>query len=78
MKPYDIQLERIKGMRQAGGMVYMQFDAQVSPKAAHGEGEPSSLLAMTEEQARVVVALIKAQLVEIDKKNPRSRRSGRA
>jgi hypothetical protein len=74
LKPYDIQLERIKGMRQANGMVYLQFDAQVAPKPGSSEGEPCSLLTMTEEQARVLTALIKAQLLELDKKKAKSRR----
>ncbi len=74
MKTYDIQLERIKGMRQAHGVLYLQFDAQVSPKTPAAEGEPSSLLTLSEEQARVLMALIKAQLLELDKKKAKSRR----
>jgi hypothetical protein len=74
VKTYDIELQRIKGMRQAGSLIYLQVDAVVQPKAVASEGEPASLLCMTEEQARVIAALIKNQLLELDKKKAKSRR----
>lgn len=74
MKTYDIQFERVKGMRHGNGLVYLQLDATVSPKAAPAEGEPCSLLTLSEEQARVVMAAIKSQLLELDKRKAKSRR----
>ncbi len=74
MKTYDIQFERVKGMRNAHGLIYLQLDATVSPKTAATEGEPCSLLTLSEEQARVVMAAIKSQLVELDKRKAKSRR----
>ena len=74
MKTYEVELQRIKGMRQAGGIIYLQVDALVQPKATGSEAEPSSLLCMSEEQARVIAALIKNQLLELDKKKAKSRR----
>ena len=74
MKTYEVELQRIKGIRQAGGVIYLQVDALIQPKVTASEGEPSSLVCMSEEQARVIVALIKNQLLELDKKKAKSRR----
>ncbi|XVJ70866.1 MAG: hypothetical protein HEQ39_15525 [Rhizobacter sp.] len=74
MKTYDIQFERVKGMRNAHGLIYLQLDATVAPKAASNEGEPCSVLTLSEEQARVIMAAIKSQLLELDKRKAKSRR----
>jgi hypothetical protein len=74
VKTYDIQFERVKGMRNAHGLIYLQLDATVAPKAPTNEGEPCSVLTLSEEQARVVMAAIKSQLLELDKRKAKSRR----
>lgn len=75
MKTYDIELQRLKGMSQANGMIEAQIDAMVLPRSASPDGStPTTLLRMTEATARVLQALLKTQLAELDKRKARSQR----
>ena len=78
MKTYAIEVQRVKAMSNAHGLIHARIDALVQPQAARrgddeSGAEPLSLLSMNEETARVLVLLLKAQLAEFDKRKPRSR-----
>jgi hypothetical protein len=78
MKTHHIELQRIKAMSNSNGVLYAQIDTLVSPgnlAAAQQEGKmPTSWLSMSEDNARVLLQLIKTQLLELDKRKARSRR----
>jgi hypothetical protein len=73
MKTYDIEVQRIKALKNGHGMVEAQIDAVVMP-SPRGEEVGSSWLRLSEDNARVLVTLLKAQLLEVDKKKARSQR----
>lgn len=77
MKTYDIEIQRVKSMHQGHGLVYMRLDAAVQPQPRQrdddGTQEPSTVLKLTEENARVLFLLLKQQLADFDKKKPKSR-----
>lgn len=74
MKTYTIELQRVKSMSNQHGLIHMHIDAQVQPLAARDTAEPASVLSLTEENARVLQALLKSQLAEVDKRKARSQR----
>lgn len=84
MKTYAIELQRVKAMSNAHGLITARIEALVQPQSpGRGGGggggggdegaEPLSMLSMTEETARVLMLLLKAQIAEFDKRKPRSR-----
>lgn len=77
MKTYDIEVQRLKSMKHDKGLIEIGVDALVLPRAARDEGEASSCLRLPVEHARSLLVLLKQQLTELDKLQPRSRRSGR-
>ncbi len=74
MKTHDIELQRVKAMSNAHGLVHAQIDAAVRAKPGRDDGESSTTLTMTEETARVLLLLLKAQLAEFDRRKARSQR----
>jgi len=78
VKPYDIEVQSLKSMRHDKGLLELKLDALVMPRKSHDDGEPSSCLRLPVEHARTLLLLLKQQLAELDKLQPRSRRSGRA
>lgn len=74
MKTYDIELQQVKALSNAHGLVRARIDALVQPRPARDDGEPATVLQMTEQTARVLLLLLKAQLAEIDKRKARSQR----
>jgi hypothetical protein len=74
LKTYNIELQRVKAMSNAHGLIHMQVDALVQPAPAHDSGAPASVLSLTEDNARVLQALLKTQLLEVDKRKARSQR----
>lgn len=78
MKPYTIEVQRLKSMRHDHGLIEVSLDALVQGRQARGEEMPTSSLNLTVDQARTLLLLLKQQLAELDKLQPRSRRSGRA
>jgi hypothetical protein len=58
-------------------MIELGIDASVLPRPARDDSSPSSLR-LPVEHARSLVILLKQQLAEVDKLQPRSRRSGRS
>jgi hypothetical protein len=82
LKPYDIEVQRLKSLRHDKGVLEIRLDALVAARAARGggdeDGAPASCLRLPVEHARTLMLLLKQQLAELDKLQPRSRRSGRA
>ena len=75
MKTYNIELQRLKSMSHGNGLIEAQIDAAVLPAAvARDDPSPTTCLRMTEETARVLQALLKTQLSELDKRKARSQR----
>ena len=77
MKTYDIEVQRLRSVRHDKGMVELALDVAVLPNA--GRDEPTaSCLRLPVEHARSLLILLRQQLAEVDKLQPRSRRSGRS
>jgi hypothetical protein len=75
MKTYRIELQRVKAMSNGHGLIQMQIEALVQPLPLARDGaEPASVLSLTEDNARVLQALLKVQLGEVDKRKARSQR----
>jgi hypothetical protein len=81
VKTYDIEIQRLKSVRHDKGVIELKTDLLVQPRARQanddGDAVPSSCLQLPVEHARTLVLLLKQQLAELDKLQPRSRRSGR-
>ncbi|HVK33706.1 MAG TPA: hypothetical protein VM845_14545 [Burkholderiaceae bacterium] len=78
MKPYDIEVQRLKSMKHDKGVVEIQIDALVMTRTMRDDQAATSCLRLPVEHARTLLILLKQQLAELDKLQPRSRRSGRA
>lgn len=78
MKPYDIEVQRLKSMKHDKGMIEINVDALVMNRTVRDDGAPSSCVRLPVEHARTLLILLKQQIAELDKLQPRSRRSGRA
>lgn len=74
MKTHDIELQRIKSMGHARGLIEIQIEANVAASTAAAGASPTSTLRMTEDTARVLQALLRTQLGEVDKRKGRSQR----
>jgi len=75
LKTYHIELQRLKAMSFSHGLVEAQVEVSVLPApAGRSEESPTTCLRMTEANARVLHALLKTQLAEIDKRKARSQR----
>ena len=78
VKTYDIEMQRLKSARHDKGMIEIGVDVIVAPRSARDEGAETSSLRLPVEHARSLLILLRQQLAEVDKLQPRSRRSGRA
>ena len=77
MKTYDIEVQRLKSLKHDRGQMALGIDALVWPRAARDDQAPASVLRLSVEDARSLLMLLKQQFAELDKLQPRSRRSGR-
>jgi hypothetical protein len=77
VKTYDIEVQRLKSIRHDKGLVELGIDALVMPRAARDDQASSTCLRLPVDHARSLLLLLKQQLAELDKLQPRSRRSGR-
>jgi hypothetical protein len=80
LKTYDIEVQRLKSIRHDKGLIELGLDALVLPRQARDavdDGSPASCLRLPVEHARSLLLLLKQQLADLDKLQPRSRRSGR-
>lgn len=74
MKTYQIEIQKFKAAaNNLQGQIVFKLDALVSSRTPAEGVEPSSLLLMTEQNARVLMALLKTQIAEFDSKKPKSR-----
>jgi hypothetical protein len=71
-------VQRLKSTRHDKGMIELGVDVAVLPRPARNDGEPASCLRLPVEHARSLLILLRQQLAEVDKLQPRSRRSGRS
>lgn len=77
MKTYDIEVQRLKSVRHDKGMIELGLDVDVRPRSPREE-MPESSLRLPVEHARSLLILLRQQIAEVDKLQPRSRRSGRS
>ncbi|AKJ30851.1 hypothetical protein [Caldimonas brevitalea] len=77
MKTYEIEVQRLKSMKHDKGLIELAVDALVLSRPVRDEQSTSSSVRLSVEDARTLVILLKQQLAELDKLQPRSRRSGR-
>ena len=77
MKTYDIEIQRLKSARHDRGLIELGVDVLVLPRPAKDQQSVTSGLTIAVDDARTLLILLKQQLTELDKLQPRSRRSGR-
>ncbi len=78
MKTFEIEVQRLKSVRHDKGMVEITVDAAVSARRMGADENLGSCMSIPVEHARTLLLLLKQQLLELDRLQPRSRRSGRA
>ena len=74
MKTWNIEIQKVRAMANANGLIRAQIDALVQPSVARDDGVPSTILSLSEDNARVLLLLLKAQLSELDSRKAKSRR----
>jgi hypothetical protein len=77
MKTYDIEIQRLKSARHAHGLIEIAAELLVQPRSAKDDNGLTSNLSIAVDDARTLMLLLKQQIAELDKLQPRSRRSGR-
>ncbi len=78
MKPFDIEVQRLKSMKHDRGVFEIGIDVLVMSRPVRDDQTASSCLRLPVEHARTLQILLKQHFAELDKLQPRSRRSGRA
>lgn len=78
MKTYDIEVQRLKSTTHDKGMVEIGVDVSVQPLTMRDDQAATSLIRLPVEHARSLLILLRQQLADLDKAQPRSRRSGRS
>ena len=78
MKTYDIEVQRLKSTKHDKGMIEIGVDVSVQQLALRDDQVATSLLRLPVDHARSLLILLRQQLAEVDKSQPRSRRSGRS
>ena len=74
MKIHQVEIQKFKAASNTiNGLMVFKVDAMVTPKQPIDGIEPSTLISMTEGNARILMNLLKAQLAEFDAKKPKSR-----
>jgi len=77
LKTFDLDVQRLNSVRHDKGMIEIGVDVLVLPRAQRDEGSNSSSVRLSVEDARTLLLLLKQQFADLDKLQPRSRRSGR-
>jgi hypothetical protein len=78
LKPYDIEVQRLKSMKHDKGLIEVTVDALVMTRQLRDDEAGSTCLRIPVDHARTLLLLLKQQFAALDKLQPRSRRSGRA
>lgn len=74
MKTYNIEVQKVKAMTNSNGLIRMHIEALVEAAARRDEGVPTTVLSLSEANARVLMLLLKTQLAEFDARKAKSRR----
>ncbi len=74
MKSWNIEIQKVKAMANGNGLIRIQLDALVQPAPPQDDGAPSSILSLSEANARTLLLLLKAQITELDSRKAKSRR----
>jgi hypothetical protein len=77
VKTYDIEVQRLRAARHDKGLIELSVEVNVQARPVRDEMTTNSVLSMPVEHARTLLILLKQQIAELDKLQPRSRRSGR-
>jgi len=77
VKTYDIEVQRLKAIKHDKGLIELSLDALVLPRPVRDEAGASTCLRLPVDHARALMLLLRQQFAELDKLQPRSRRSGR-
>jgi hypothetical protein len=77
MKTYDIEIQRLKSARHINGLIEIGVEALVQLRPARDGQSTTSSVSLPVDDARTLLLLLKQQIAELDKLQPRSRRSGR-
>ena len=77
MKPYDVEVQRLKSMKHDKGLIEISVDALVMTRLLRDDESGATCISLSVENARTLLILLKQQISELDKTQPRSRRSGR-
>jgi hypothetical protein len=77
VKIYDIDVQRLKSARHDKGLIELGADVSIANRSVRDEEAPSTCIRLPVEHARTLLILLKQQIAELDKLQPRSRRSGR-
>ena len=78
MKTFDIEVQRLKSIKHDKGLIELGIDALVLPRPVRDDQSATSCLRLPIDHARSLLVLLKQQFAELDKLQPRSRRSGRS
>lgn len=78
MKTYDLEVQHLKSARHDRGVIEFGIDVLVLPRPLRDDRPETSCLRLPVEHARSLLILLKQQLADVDKSQPRSRRSGRS
>ena len=70
-------MQRLKSLKHDKGLIEFGVDALVLPRPARDDTGPSTCVRLSVNDARALMLLLKQQFAELDKLQPRSRRSGR-
>lgn len=75
MKTHHIEVRKLKAASNSStsGLVTFKVDALVTDRQPVEGLEPTTLITMTEANARVLMALLKTQLTDMDARKPKSR-----
>ncbi len=77
MKTYNIGMQKLKSVKHDKGLIELGVEVLVLPQSAKDTDGVTSCFSLSVDDARTLMMLIKQQITELDKLNPRSRRSGR-
>ncbi len=77
MKTYNLEIQRLKSAKHFNGLIELGVDVLVQARPVRDEASSTSSLSLPVDDARTLLLLLKQQLAELDKLQPRSRRSGR-
>ena len=78
MKTYDIEVQRLKSAKHDRGLIELGVDVLVLPRPTRDDEALTSCMRLPVDHARTLLILLKQQLAELDKLQPRSRRHGRS